>query len=151
MADEDSVGQAVRNLGRSLSALIPSNRPYLKYAFEVVLTGGIGLSVGLFPNRIVAAGDSAAAILANFVTSNVFIVSLLGLVLYNQSKMQQSSEERQPTAKTDGGTTSGDPVAFLVGAIIGLLLGSQYLDGAALAMMIIGSGFVFYEYERAKG
>jgi len=153
MADE-SIWKALRNLAETVVANTPHMGGRRKIVLEVGITlfGGVatGLLTSLFPNRVLQALTQMAGFSVTAVTSNLFIVSLLLLVLYNQRRMRQSREETRPRPETDGGTASGDPVAFFVGATIGALIGSQYFEGGVLAMAIIGSGFVLYEWERAQ-
>lgn len=151
MAD-DSIWSALRNLWQTIRRRVPRLSPGTRLAGEVgisaVVSLGIGLATTLFPNRTLDTLRSAFDFGITAVTSNLLIVSLLLLVLYNQYRMRQSTEERRPRAETDGGASSGDPVAFFVGATIGALLGSQYLEGPLFVMGILLGGFALYEYER---
>jgi len=151
---QDTIREAIRDLWDTILLKSPDISGRRKVALDLLITVGGGLGAGLlstlFPQRTLQTLRQAFGFSVSALTSNLLIVSLLLLVLYNQRRMRQSNEERQPAVETDGGTSSGDPVAFFVGATIGALIGSQYLEGAILVMAIIGSGFILYEYERSR-
>ena len=72
----------------------------------------------------------------------------LAVVLYGQYKVYTAVTQSSEPMRTDGGTDSGDPLAFIAGAIAGGLIGSSIGTDQAIVFSSLGLGFLLYEISR---